>query len=101
VFGPITDAMALKATSIVGATATQATIRLATPAPAGGTLVPLSSSAPAVLPKCPPSITVPAGERTATFPIASHAASTTTTITISAAFVGGADRTTSVCRAVG
>ena len=74
--------------SVTGGGTAQGTVTLGAPAPSGGTVVSLSSSAPAVA-AVPPSVTVPAGLTQATFTVTTAAVTSTTTVTISAALPSG------------
>jgi hypothetical protein len=72
---------------VTGGQSTTATVTLSGPAPSGGSVVSLTSSAPANAP-VPASLTVPAGATSGTFTIATVGQSVTTTATISASLNG-------------
>ena len=73
------------ATAIVGGQPLSGTVFLGSPAPAGGTLVTLSSSNPAAFFPAGSTVTVPAGSASATFAIWVTAVASPTPIVISAA----------------
>ena len=75
----------LSATAIVGGQPLSGTVFLGSPAPAGGTLVTLSSSNPAAFFPAGSTVTVPAGSASATFAIWVTAVASPTPIVISAA----------------
>jgi hypothetical protein len=78
--------VSLSPTSVVGGTANStATVRLNGPAPAGGAVVTLSSSATAAA-SVPSSVTVAANATTATFTVTSYAVTATTSAAISATY---------------
>ena len=56
------------------------------PAPSGGVVIPLSDDSS--LATVPASVTVPAGQISATFPITTSAVTSTTTVTITTTFAG-------------
>jgi hypothetical protein len=72
---------------LIGGTAGTGTVTLNGPAPAGGALVALSSSNPA-LATTPASVTVPAGETSASFPISTALAAESAVVTITATLDG-------------
>src|SRR3954454_4731469 len=86
-------------TDIVSGTSTQGTVQLVTSAPAGGGLVPLTSSTPAVL-QVPPTVSVPAGNNSASFPITTKATSAFTTVEVDAS-AGGVTRSAFITLAAG
>ncbi len=65
------DSLQLSTRALVGGSTVQGTVRLASAAPAGGRTVSLASSQTSVA-TVPPSVTVPAGARSATFAIATY-----------------------------
>lgn len=69
--------------TVQGNTQTQATVRLSRPAPAGGLVVPVSSSNPAAA-AVPASVTVPAGSTRASFAVQTGLVRQTTDVTITA-----------------
>ncbi len=66
----------------------QGSVTLPTAAPAGGTVIPLSSSNPAVA-SVPSTVTVPGGSTSASFTIATGSVAASTSVTIAAAFASG------------
>ncbi len=80
-----TDSLLIALRELVGGAATTGTVTLATAAPVGGTTVILSSQVPAAA-SVPSSITIPAGTRSATFPITTSTVNATTTLAINATF---------------
>jgi hypothetical protein len=72
---------------LIGGTAGTGTVTLNAPAPAGGAVVALSSSNPA-LASVPASVTVPAGETSASFPISTALAAESAVVTITATLSG-------------
>jgi trimeric autotransporter adhesin len=92
---PSVVAMALTAQSVVGGTVVTGTVTLNGPAPEGGLLVTVSSSsASATLAST--SLTVPVGQSTATFPIATAPVEAATVSTITAATAVGSPITRSL-----
>ena len=83
VTAPVASLLTLDPSSVQGGSPSTGTVSLNGPAPAGGTVVTLSSSRPAVAP-VPASVTVPAGATTATFTITTTAVTSTRSVTISA-----------------
>lgn len=91
VTGTDSGSVAVSPTLVFAGESATGSIVLATPAPAEGMVVPLTSSQPSLV-TVPASVTVPAGTLGATFPVATApatAATTTTLVTITAAFSGG------------
>jgi len=80
-FGRILPNLTLSPTSLVGGTSTTATVTLLDPAPAGGSMLTLTSSDAAA--SVPATLPVPAGATTATFEIATTSVSTEKSVTIS------------------
>jgi uncharacterized protein (TIGR03437 family) len=78
--------ISLGAASVPGGTGLTGTVTLSGPAPAGGIVVGLQSSNPAAQPGA--SVTVPAGQTTATFNLSTTAVSANTTAAITAS-IGG------------
>lgn len=74
-------ALSLDPPGLVGGSSSTGTVIIGTPAPQGGTAVPLRSSH--VIANVPASVTVPAGETRATFPVTTSAVTTSTAVTIS------------------
>jgi hypothetical protein len=79
--------------TVVGGTSSTGTVKLTGPAPAGGSVVTLSSSNTSVA-QVPASVTVPAGTTTATFPITTSSLTSNSTISITAVY--GVTRTTTL-----
>lgn len=86
-FNPITNpqnSLALAPRELIAGQPASGTVTLARPAPAGGTLVNLTSSDTAAT--VPGSVTVPEGARSATFPIVTNAVTVESSVLISASF---------------
>lgn len=66
--GPAVTSVTLSESTVIGGTPVNGTVRLESAAPSGGTVVALSSDNTAVA-TVPPSVTVPAGQTTATFTV--------------------------------
>ena len=81
--GVLTDILVLSASSVQGGASAAGTLSLASPAPAGGAIVPLSSSDPTIA-AVPSSVTVAAGATSATFAVTTATVVAATTVTISA-----------------
>lgn len=77
------NSLRLNMRDLVGGKPVLATVQLANTAPAGGTLVSLASSNPPVA-TAPPSVTVPAGSRSASFNIATAAVTSRLEVRITA-----------------
>lgn len=84
---PVLSALSLSASQVTGGAAVTGTVTLSAAAGASGTVVSLSSSAPAVA-AVPASVTVPAGQTSATFPITTGAVAASTTAAIQATLDG-------------
>jgi uncharacterized delta-60 repeat protein len=84
---PIIPLVLLDPLSIQGGMTGTGTVMLTGPAPAGGIVVKLESSNPAVA-SVPASVTIPAGATTATFPVTTQAVTTQTTVRITASVEG-------------
>ncbi len=80
-----TDSLLIAARELLGGAATTGTVTLATAAPVGGTIVTLSSQVSSAA-SVPSSVMIPAGARSATFPITTNAVTSTTAFSISATF---------------
>jgi hypothetical protein len=78
---PSLSTVRLDSASVMGGTALSGTVNLNSMAPAGGLVVTLSSSSPAVT--VPASVTVRAGAISATFPVTTSSVTADTTVTIS------------------
>jgi hypothetical protein len=81
--GPKATSLSLDPLVVTGGNPSVGTVTLSAPAPAGGTVVPLVSSHPQYAP-VPPSVTVPEGASSATFPIATAAVPFAFDVTIAA-----------------
>ena len=69
---------------VKGGVSTTATVTISLPAPAAGTTVTLTSGEPAVA-QVPPSVTVPAGQTSASFTITTQPVTSSHTVVITAA----------------
>jgi hypothetical protein len=89
---PVSAIVFIEGDVLAGGEEATATVRLAAPAPEGGTVVALTSDNTAVL-TLPASVSIAAGETTATVPVTTTTVTTPTTIYISAWHegVGGSD----------
>jgi hypothetical protein len=85
--GPVVASVSVDPASVTGGTAVTATLTLTEAAPAGGAVVNLVSSDPAVA-VVPASVTVEAGATSVSFPITTTAVTAATPITITATFGG-------------
>jgi trimeric autotransporter adhesin len=72
--------------TVIGGEPATGTATLRAPAPSGGVVIPLADDSSAA--SIPASVTVPAGQISATFPITTSAVTSTTTVTISTTFAG-------------
>lgn len=84
--------LTLSATSVPGGGTVQGTIVLSEPAPAGGTIVALSSSSSAAT--VPSTVTVPEAATSATFAISTTTVSSNQTVTITASYGGSSTQAT-------
>jgi hypothetical protein len=84
---PTLSSLTLNAASVIGGTSAQGIVTLSSAALTEGAIITLSSSNPAVG-SVAPSVTVAAGMTSANFAIITSAATTTASVTISAAFGG-------------
>src|SRR3954447_27083384 len=96
---PTLSGFSVSPTDIVSGTSTQGTVQLVTSAPAGGGVVTLTSSNPAVL-QVPPTVSVPAGNNSTSFPITTTATSVFTTVEVDAS-AGGVTRSAFINLAAG
>src|SRR4051794_25005404 len=96
---PTLSGFSVSPTDIVSGTSTQGTVQLVTSAPAGGGVVTLTSSNAAVL-QVPPTVSVPAGNNSTSFPITTSATSVFTTVEVDAT-AGGVTRSAFVNLAAG
>ena len=80
--------------TLIGAgVATNGTVTLNQPAPAGGAVIALSASDPRAA-KVPSTVTVPAGQSSATFQVQGSGVSAATVVTLTATYNGGSATTT-------
>jgi hypothetical protein len=91
---PNVASLACSPASLTAGASTTCTVSLTQPAPAGGSIVTLSSTNPAALP-VPPSVTVPAGATSTTFTATAGTVATAQTATLTAT-LGGAFTSTTV-----
>lgn len=84
---PSLSSLSLNPSRVVGGNRVVGTVTLTAPAPEGGYLVQLSNNAPTLV-TMPSSVTVPAGQRSVSFEVATRAVTTTTTVTITASAEG-------------
>jgi len=94
VVGPTLSSLTLAAAEVLGGGGVEGQATLSEPAPAGGTVVQLASSNPAVA-SVPESVTVPEGQTSATFPVTTYVVTVPTTVQLSGV-ASGATRTTSL-----
>lgn len=87
---PTLSSLSLNPSSVVGGNRVVGTVTLTAPAPEGGYLVQLNSNAPTLV-TMPSSVTVPAGQRSVNFEVATRTVSATTTVTLTAS-AGGISR---------
>lgn len=80
-------AVSVQPTSVVGGAAANGTVTLSGPAPPGGAVVTLSSSNAAAA-AVPPTVRVPAGATTATFPVTTRPVAATINVVLSATYAG-------------
>src|SRR3954453_13831790 len=97
--GATLSGFSVSPTDIVSGSSTQGIVQLVTSAPAGGGVVTLTSSNPAVL-QVPPTVSVPAGNNSTSFPITTTATSVFTTVEVDAS-AGGVTRSAFVNLAAG
>lgn len=90
---PTIAAVTLEPASVLGGANVTGHVTLSGPAPAGGAVVQLSSSHPAVAYAASQSVTVPVGERTRSFAVTTVPVGQSTTVTIAAFGEGGSSRT--------
>jgi hypothetical protein len=88
------------AASVPGGAATTGTLTLTAPAPSGGVLVTLTSSAPGLV-AVPTGVTIPAGSSSHSFPITTSAVSTSVSATVTATSSGLTRGATLTVRPVG
>jgi N-acetylneuraminic acid mutarotase len=90
---PVVSSLSLNSATLKGGSWTVGTVVLSKAAPAGGTLVALASSEPAIA-MVPATVTVPAGAVSAKFVVSTRRVARTRNVVISAAFGGSAKQTT-------
>ena len=86
---PLLSALLILPTTVSAGTSTTGTVTLTIAAPAGGTVIALSSSNSGAA-SAPASVTVPSGATSGTFPISTYSSATTNTVTIAAKLNGEA-----------
>jgi thermitase len=91
---PALSSLSISPTSVVGGNSATGTVTLTAPAGSGGFTVQLSSSNSSVA-SVPSSVTVPAGQTSASFTITTYQGSSTTSLTITAS-AGGVTRSASL-----
>jgi hypothetical protein len=84
---PTLASLSVSPGTVVGGTNVTGTVTLSAPAPAGGALVTLRSSKPAIATP-PSSVPIPAGTTSATFPITTVKPGKNTTVTLTASYAG-------------
>jgi hypothetical protein len=82
---PVLSSLALNPASVTGGNSAQGTVTLSGVAPAGGAFVLLKSNNLSAA-STPPSVTVPAGARSATFNVTTRAVGVSTSVNISASY---------------
>jgi len=85
--GPSAASLSLNPAGLIGGNSSQGTVTISSAAPAGGSVVTLSSGNTAVA-QVPASVTVPQGQTTAMFNITTSAVGTTVGVVISAILIG-------------
>jgi hypothetical protein len=93
VMPPALTLLSVSPSTVTGGTTVTGTVTLSAPAPAGGVLITLQSSKPA-LATPPSSVTIPAGTTSVTFLITTGKPSKNTTVTFTASYAGGAQTAT-------
>lgn len=84
---PLLEIPTFDPASVPGGDPTTGTVTLASPAPAGGVAVTLSSSWQPEVITIPDSVTIPAGATSATFPVSTNPVSSTTTVSVGAHYL--------------
>src|SRR5215475_10763743 len=84
---PTLTSLSVSPGTVVGGTNVTGTVTLSAPAPAGGALVTLQYSKPAIATP-PSSVTIPAGTTSAPFPITTVKPGKNTTVTLTASYAG-------------
>lgn len=85
--GPTLSSLSFTPNPVVGGSPSLGAVTLSRPAPNGGALVSLSSSNPAVV-TVPPSVTIPAGATSASFPTTTSSVTASTKVPIGASYAG-------------
>jgi hypothetical protein len=85
---PVISSVTLDPAELVGGYPTTGTVTLSGPAPSGGAVIELESGIAAAA-DVPPTVTIPAGATSATFPVATSPVSSTTSFSIHARYNGG------------
>ena len=94
---PTLSSLMLSPSTVTGGSTSTGTVTLSGPAPAGGALVELASSKPA-LAAVPPNVTVAAGTSSASFTVSTGTAPSNTSAVISASYNGSAKTATLTIR---
>src|SRR5437867_2190459 len=82
---PTLSSLSLSPSTVTGGSASTGIVTVSAPAPKGGVAGSLSSNTPGVA-RCPSSVTVLSGARTATFTLSTNPVGTSTLVTISASY---------------
>jgi hypothetical protein len=93
--GVAVSAITVAQSAVKGGTGTTGTVTLSKAAGTGGTKVDLTSTNPTIC-TVPPTVTVPAGQSTASFAVSTQAVLSTATVTLGGSVAGGTPRTTTV-----
>ncbi len=94
---PALQAVAVQPTSVTGGTSAAGSVALSAPAPAGGVVVALASSAGAA--QVPSSVVVPAGASSAAFAVTTSPVSADSLVTLSASYAGATRQATLTVKA--
>ena len=93
VMPPALTLLSVSPSTVTGGTTVTGTVTLSAPAPAGGVLITLQSSKPAIATP-PSSVTIPAATTSVTFLITTVKPSKNTTVTLTASYAGGSQTAT-------
>ena len=93
VMPPALTLLSVSPSTVTGGTTVTGTVTLSAPAPAGGVLITLQSSKPAIATP-PSSVTIPAATTSVTFLITTVKPSKNTTVTFTASYAGGSQTAT-------
>ena len=93
VMPPALTLLSVSPSTVTGGTTVTGTVTLSAPAPAGGVLITLQSSKPAIATP-PSSVTMPAATTSVTFLITTVKPSKNTTVTLTASYAGGSQTAT-------